>query len=45
MLQDIKPTNLIKHSINLKPNIYQLYLKIFCYTQKNTSSVIASFQK
>lgn len=33
-LRDIKPTDLIKYFIDLKPNVQSLYLKIPCYTKK-----------
>lgn len=33
-LRDIKPTDLIGHSINLKPNAHSSYSKIPCYTEK-----------
>ncbi len=34
MLRDIKPTDLIEHSIDLKPNASPSYSKIACYTEK-----------
>ena len=33
-LQGVKPTNLIKHSIDFKPNARPLYSKISCYIKK-----------
>ena len=33
-LRDIKPTNLIEHSIDLEPNARPSYSKIPCYTEK-----------
>lgn len=33
-LRDVKPTNLIEHSIDLKPNACLSYLKIPGYTKK-----------
>lgn len=34
MLRDVKPTDLIKHSIDLKPNVCPLYSKILYYIEK-----------
>lgn len=33
-LRDVKPTGLIEHSIDLKPNARPSYSKIPCYTKK-----------
>ena len=33
-LRDIKPTNLIEHSIDLKPNVRPFYSEIPRYTEK-----------
>lgn len=34
ILRDVKPSNLIEHFIDLKPNIHPSYLKIPRYTEK-----------
>lgn len=44
-LRDIKPTDLIKYFIDLKPNARPFYFKIPHYTKKDANFVTVFFQK